>query len=107
MLAFVGLVVLRFIAFDGVRFLAALNAQTLWLYLPVYAIASAAWCFRKYTLAIVATAVVVFQILTVVPSIGRPQGSPRPRARGAAARACSVRTCVSRIPTKARLARAS
>ena len=34
------------IAFDGVR-LAALNAQTLWLYLPVYAIASAAWCFRE------------------------------------------------------------
>ena len=103
-LAFVGLVVLRFIAFDGVRFLAALNAQTLWLYLPVYAIASAAWCFRKYALAIVATAVVVFQILTVVPSIGRPQEISAAAREAPRLRVLSANVRFSN-PTKARLAR--
>jgi endonuclease/exonuclease/phosphatase (EEP) superfamily protein YafD len=103
-LAFVGVVVLRFIAFDGVRYLAALNAQTLWLFLPVYAIASAAWCFRKYALATVATAVVLFQILSVVPSIGRPE------AISAAARAAPrLRVLSANVrfsnPAKARLAR--
>ena len=48
-LGYLGLVVLRFVAFDGDR-LAVLNAQTVWVFLPVYAVASAAWCFRRFAL---------------------------------------------------------
>ena len=79
--AFAGLVVLRFVAYDHIRYLAALNAQTVWLFLPMYIVASAAWCFRNYALAIVATLIVAFQVVTVVPSIGRPD------SRGGAHRA--------------------
>ena len=88
----------------AIRFLAALNAQTLWLFLPVYAIASAAWCFRTYALAVVATVVVVFQILIVVPSIGRPQAIPRRGAPGAAAAACVTANVRFTNPTPDRLA---
>ena len=74
MLAFVGLVVLRFIAFDGVRFLAALNAQTRLAVPPRVRdrvrgmVLPQATRWRSWR-----RSVVVFQILIVVPSIGRPQ----------------------------------
>ncbi len=69
-LFYVGLVAVRFLAFDKNRFFAAFNAQTLWLFLPAYAIASAAWCFRRFGLALVMTIVVVFHVATIVPSAG-------------------------------------
>jgi endonuclease/exonuclease/phosphatase (EEP) superfamily protein YafD len=63
-------VVLRFVAWDLTEQLAILNAQTVWVFLPVYAIASAAWCFRRFLLAGIATAVVGFHVLVVATSIG-------------------------------------
>ena len=75
-LGYLGLVVLRFVAFDATTALAVLNAQTVWVFLPVYAVASAAWCFRRFALAGTATISVVFHAVVVVASIGVVQAVP-------------------------------
>jgi len=75
-LGYLGLVVLRFVAFDATTPLAVLNAQTVWVFLPVYAVASAAWCFRRFALAGTATISVVFHAVVVVASIGVVQAVP-------------------------------
>ena len=46
-LAYAGVVLLRFVSYDTNRYFAVLNAETVWLFLPAYLIASAAWCFRR------------------------------------------------------------
>ena len=68
--ALLSLVVLQFVAHDDMRLLALLNAQTVWVFLPAYLLASAALCFRRWGLAVVAAAVVVFHATSLVGSIG-------------------------------------
>jgi endonuclease/exonuclease/phosphatase (EEP) superfamily protein YafD len=72
-LGFVALVVARVVAYDDTTLLALLNAQTVWVFLPAYAIASAAWCFRRYTLAALTTVVVGFHAWSVIGSVGDAQ----------------------------------
>jgi endonuclease/exonuclease/phosphatase (EEP) superfamily protein YafD len=98
------LVLARYVAFDNNRYLAVCNAQTLWLFLPAYIVASAAWCFRRVGLACVATVAVAFHAITVTASIGSPAPIP-----AAAAAAPQLRVLTANVkwsnPTKARLAR--
>jgi endonuclease/exonuclease/phosphatase (EEP) superfamily protein YafD len=104
MLVLALVVVARIVAYDRATILAALNAQTLWLFLPAYLIASAAWCFRRYGLAVVATLVVVFHLGSVVPSVGSAE-----EVTGAARSAPRLRVLSANVlhsnPTKARLTR--
>jgi endonuclease/exonuclease/phosphatase (EEP) superfamily protein YafD len=96
------LVLARYVAFDDNRYLAALNAQTVWLFLPAYIVASAAWCFRRVAIGCVATVAVVFHAVTVTASIGSAEPIPP-----AAATAPHLRVLTANLswsnPTKARL----
>ena len=64
------LVLARFVAWDDNKYLASINAQTPLLFLPAYLVAAAAWCFRRFALAIVATVIVAFHVWAVAPTIG-------------------------------------
>jgi endonuclease/exonuclease/phosphatase (EEP) superfamily protein YafD len=103
-LAYAGLVLARYVAWDANRYLAELNAQTVWLFLPAYIIASAASCFRRFGLAIVAMVAVAFHLVTVVPSIGEAEPIPAVAAEAPPLRIVSANVRFSN-PTKEKLAR--
>jgi endonuclease/exonuclease/phosphatase (EEP) superfamily protein YafD len=103
-LGLVALVVARLVAHDDNASLALLNAQTVWVYLPAYAIASAAWCFRRYALAVLMTGVVLVHAIAVFESVG--EAEPVPAAARAAPRLRLLSTNVRYTnPTPERLAR--
>jgi endonuclease/exonuclease/phosphatase (EEP) superfamily protein YafD len=102
-LGYAGLVLLRYVAYDSNRFFAELNAETVWLFLPAYALASAAWCFRRFGLAFFATIAVAFHVITVGASIGRVEPIPAEARAAPQLRVLSANVRFSN-PTKARLA---
>jgi endonuclease/exonuclease/phosphatase (EEP) superfamily protein YafD len=63
-------VVARFVAWDDRYILHLLNSETVWIFLPAYFVAVAAWCFRRWTLAVPATVAVVFHVAMVATTIG-------------------------------------
>jgi endonuclease/exonuclease/phosphatase (EEP) superfamily protein YafD len=102
-LGYAGLVLLRYVAYDSNRYVAELNAETLWLFLPAYALASAAWCFRRFGLAFFATIAVAFHVITVGASIGGAEPIPAEARAAPHLRVLSANVRFSN-PTKARLA---
>lgn len=62
-----GLVIAHLVAYDRERIEMLLGAYTLWILLPAYLIAVAAWCFRAWPLAAAATLVVIAHLVWVVP----------------------------------------
>jgi endonuclease/exonuclease/phosphatase (EEP) superfamily protein YafD len=67
---FVVVIVARAVAWDDRSSLSMVNSLTVWLFLPAYLVASAAWCFRRYALAALATVAVAFHAFAVVTTIG-------------------------------------
>lgn len=72
-----GLVLAHVLAHDATTWLALLAAQTVWIHLPAYVVASAALCFRRFALAAVALVAVVFHAVSVIGSIGSPEPIPQ------------------------------
>jgi endonuclease/exonuclease/phosphatase (EEP) superfamily protein YafD len=68
-----GLVLTHFLAWDRLLTLTAFNAQTVWVYLPAYLIASAALCFRRFPLAVVALVGVVFHVWAIAATVGNAE----------------------------------
>ncbi len=77
-LALLAVAIAHVVAFDRARVFMLADSYTLWIYLPAYAVATAAACFRVRALAITAGVVVVAQLCWVVPpALG---GEPVPAA---------------------------
>jgi endonuclease/exonuclease/phosphatase (EEP) superfamily protein YafD len=66
-LVMLGFVVAHVIAFDREHILMLVNAYTLWVLLPAYPIAVAAFCFRAWPLAIAASLIVIAHLVWVMP----------------------------------------
>lgn len=63
-------VVARFVAWDDRYSLSLLNSETVWIFLPAYFVAVAAWCFRRWLLAALATVAVVFHVAMLATTVG-------------------------------------
>lgn len=75
-LGLAGVLAARWLAFDRARLLTVLNAQTVWLYLPAYAIVSAALLFRRFALAALAGVVVAAHVALVAGAVGSAEPIP-------------------------------
>jgi endonuclease/exonuclease/phosphatase (EEP) superfamily protein YafD len=68
--------VARVVAFDRTRVFMLADSYTLWIYLPAYAIAVSAVCFRSRALAFAAALLVVVQLTWVLPPAFRTVSIP-------------------------------
>jgi len=81
--AWAGMVVLalvvlaRLVAFDDVRVLLLINTVTYWIFLPAYVILAVAIACRRYGLASLAAALVVFHVVVVSSSLTPAAAIPR------------------------------
>ena len=63
-------VVARFVAWDDRYSLSVLNSETVWIFLPAYFVGVAAWIFRRWLLAALATVAIVFHIVMLATTVG-------------------------------------
>ena len=75
-LALVAVAVAHLVAFDRTRVFLLADSYTLWIYLPAYAIAVTAACFRSRSLALVAGLLVVAQLAWVLPPVFQTDSVP-------------------------------
>jgi endonuclease/exonuclease/phosphatase (EEP) superfamily protein YafD len=71
-----GIAAAHVVAFDHARVFMLADSYTLWIYLPAYAIAVAAICFRARTLGLCAAVLVVAQLAWVLPPAFRGASIP-------------------------------
>jgi endonuclease/exonuclease/phosphatase (EEP) superfamily protein YafD len=63
-------VVARFVAWDDRYSLTLLNSVTVWIFLPAYIVAVAAWIFGRWVLAALATVAVGFHVVMLATTVG-------------------------------------